>query len=112
LYFHHRRGPYRGGETRIDLKSQSQFYMSGLGYGHPEWAHGFNKGELAFGYDSIVLAQTNTYAPPYLHVQTFVTADMLLPDGRRREGCGVLEHIVLGPYAPWGFHDALDPAPP
>jgi hypothetical protein len=112
LHFRHRRGPYRGGETRIDLKSQRQFYMSGLGYGHPEWAHGCNKGEFAFGYDSIVLAQINTYAPPYLHVQSFVTADMLLPDGRRREGCGVLEQMVLGPYAPWGFHDVLDPAPP
>jgi hypothetical protein len=112
LHFHHRHGPYRGGETCIDLKSHQQFYMSGLGYGHPEWAHGYNKGELAFGYDTIVLAQINTYAPPYLHVQTFVTADMRLPDGRRREGCGVLEQMVLGPYAPWGFHDALDPAPP
>ena len=111
LHFHHRSGPYRGSETRIDLEASWPFYMSGLGHGHPEWSHGYNKGELAFGYDTIPLAQVKTYEPPYLHIQAFVTGVMRLPDGRRCAGRGVLEQMVLGPYLPWGLHDVLDPAP-
>jgi hypothetical protein len=111
LHFHHRSGPYRGSETRIDLEATRPFYMSGLGYDHPEWSHGYNKGELAFGYDTIPLAQIKTYEPPYLHIQAFVTGKMRLPDGRRFAGRGVLEQMVLGPYLPWGLYDVLDPAP-
>ena len=32
------------------------------------------------------------------------------PDGTR-DGAGVLEQLVVGPFAPAGFKDILDPAP-
>src|SRR5258708_350019 len=83
----------------------------GRRYGHPEWSHGYNKGELAFGYDTIPLAQVKTYEPPYLHIQTFVTGVMGLPEGRRFAGRGVLEQMVLGPSLPWGLYDVPDPPP-
>ena len=35
---------------------------------------------------------------------------MTLPDGSTRKGCGILEQLVIGPHAPSGFKDILDPA--
>lgn len=107
LTFRHK----RGGETRIALTTRWSFYMSGLGYGHPEWSHGFDKGPLAIGYDAFRLDEITNCWPPYLHVQAFVTAEMTLPDGGRRRGAGVLEQLVIGPHAPSGFKELLDLAP-
>lgn len=107
LFFEHS----DGGRTRIELKPKWQFYMTGLGYGNPEWSHGVNKGELAVGYEAIKLDEVNTYFPPYLHIQAFVEAEMHLPDGTKRRGSGVLEQLIIGPHEPSGFKDLLDPAP-
>ncbi|WP_339831745.1 hypothetical protein [uncultured Parvibaculum sp.] len=105
--FFTRRG---GGDIRIDLTPKWQFYMLGLGYGHPEWGHGQNKGELAVGFERFKLSDIKSYAPPHLHIQAFVTAEMTLPDGETRSGAGILEQLVVGPHAPSGFKDILDPA--
>lgn len=106
LFLEHR----KGGVTRIDLTPKWNFYMHGLGYGHPEWGHGMHKGELVVGGESYALADIKTFAPPYLHIQAFSTARMTLPDGAVREGCGILEQMIIGPHAPSGFTDILDPA--
>lgn len=98
------------GETRIVMKPQWKFYMSGLGYLNSEWGHGFNKGAFAMAYDAIEQGQVKTYLPPYLHIQAFVQAEMTTPDGKVRHGRGVLEQLFLGPYKPAGFKDILDPA--
>ena len=86
------------------------FYMSGIGYTHPEWGHGQYKGENALGYDSYDLAAVEENSPMFLHVQAFVTARLAGPDGER-VGAGVLEQLVIGPHTPSGFKDTLDPAP-
>jgi len=100
-----------GGETRIELTPQWKFYMSGMGYIHPEWGHGFDKGKLAIGYDRIVLQETHdSKFPLHLHIQQFVTARMILPNGGERSGCGVLEQCMLGPYKPLGLA-GLDDVP-
>jgi hypothetical protein len=44
-------------------------------------------------------------------VQAFVTAKLSGPDGSERVGAGVLEQLIIGPHAPSGFKDILDPAP-
>ena len=98
------------GETTIELEPQWQFYMSGLGYMHPQWGHGHYRGELEVGYDTIDLSTTDETDIQRLHVQAFVKARMSGPLGAR-EGCGILEQLVLGPFAPAGFRDLLDPAP-
>lgn len=100
-----------GGESRLELTPRWSFYMQGLGYGHPEWSHGLNHGGLAVGHDALRLDEVATYAPPFLHVQAFVTADLTLPDGARRHGAGVLEQLILGAHAPSGFTEILDAAP-
>ncbi|RJF87847.1 hypothetical protein D3874_13105 [Oleomonas cavernae] len=106
LFYRHR----GGGETRIDLTPKFHFYMMGLGYGHPEWPHGGNKGPLAIGHEVLKLAEVTGYFPPHLHIQAFVTATMTRPDGSIGQGRGVLEQLIVGPHAPSGFKDILDPA--
>lgn len=106
LFFEHRNGR----RTRIDLKPKWSFYMQGLGYGSADWGHGMNKGELAVGYDAFKTADIKSYLPPHLHIQAFVTAHMTLPDGATRDGCGVLEQLIVGPHVPSGFKEILDPA--
>ena len=49
----------KGGEWRAELTPKFNFYMSGIGYGHPEWGHGRYKGENALGYDSFKTAEVN-----------------------------------------------------
>ncbi|MEE4381405.1 MAG: hypothetical protein V2J02_05365, partial [Pseudomonadales bacterium] len=79
--------------------------MKGLGYGHPEWGQGMWKGELATGSESFDPRQVDLLARENLHVQQVVRAD----DGTR-QGIGVLEQIVVGPYAPAGFTEFFDGA--
>lgn len=98
-----------GRETRIELKVQWRFYMSGLGYFNPDWAHGLNKGPLAVAYERFASASISDFAPPHAHVQSFVTALMRSPDGSVHKGSGVLEQLILGPYAPLGLQQFLDP---
>ena len=89
----------------IKLTPILKFQMKGLGYLHPEWKHGVWKGELAFGHESFDPRQLDSLALENIHVQQVVKAT----DGERT-GVGVLEQLVIGPYAPAGFKDFLDGA--
>jgi hypothetical protein len=68
------------------------------------------KGESAVGYDIYELGKINPMDPRFLHAQAIVKAQLTGPDGTR-DGAGVLEQLVIGPFAPAGFKDILDPAP-
>ena len=57
------------------------------------------------GRESFDPRELNLLAPENLHVQQVVRAR----DGNRT-GIGVLEQIVIGPYAPAGFTEFLDGA--
>lgn len=93
------------GVRTMSLEPILKFQMKGLGYGHPEWRHGSWKGDLAIGHDTFDPNQLDNLAPENIHVQQVVKAS----DGER-EGVGVLEQIVIGPYKPAGFKDFLDGA--
>jgi hypothetical protein len=99
-----------GGEWRAELTARFHFYMSGIGYGHPEWGHGQYKGESALGFDSYETMQVNENDPRFQHIQAFVTARLNGP-GIERVGAGVLEQIAVGVYAPHGLTGIFDPAP-
>lgn len=92
-------------EIRLHLRPRYAFFMSGLGYLHPEWGHGMDKGKLAVGYDTIDTAHADPLSPLYLHVQAVCDAQM-----EERTGIGVLEQLVIGPHAPSGFKNLLDVA--
>ena len=92
-----------GGEYRIELASHRRFYLYGLGYTHPEWGHGVNKGPLAVGYDECAVDEVTAYEPPYVHAQAFATARMTTPEGQVIEGVGAFESFGMGPHARLGF---------
>lgn len=95
-----------GGEVRnIVLEPMLRFQMKGLGYGHPKWRQGAWQGELATGHDAFDPEALNLLSPENLHVQQVVRAR----DGSK-EGIGVVEQAVIGPYAPAGFSSFLDGA--
>ena len=100
-----------GGEWRAELTPMLNFYMSGIGYGHPEWGHGHYKGESALGYDSYKTAEVNENDPRYQHIQAIVTAKLKGPNGLERTGTGVLEQLAVGVYEPHGLKGIFDPAP-
>lgn len=89
----------------IQFEPILKFQMKGIGYGHPEWGHGFWKGELAMGHESFDPAALDMLQVPNFHTQQVVR----VTDGSR-QGVGVLEQVALGPYAPAGFATMTDGA--
>jgi hypothetical protein len=90
----------------ITLTPLYNFYMTGLGYGHPQWGHGMFVGENEVTGESWALSEIDPSIPLHLHVQAVCEATV----GSRR-GIGVLEQLILGPHQPTGFTALLDMAP-
>jgi hypothetical protein len=82
-----------------------RFHMKGIGYTHPEWGHGNWKGELAIGHETFDPATIDLLSPSSFHTQQVCRVN----DGSR-QGIGVLEQVVIGPYAPAGFTGLADGA--
>jgi hypothetical protein len=87
------------------------FFMLGLGYGHPKWAHGLNHGELAIEREDIVLKDVDARQPHHLHIQALCDVTCRSAGGQMHHGRGVLEQLAMGPHAPSGFKATLDFAP-
>jgi len=87
------------------------FFMLGLGYGHPKWAHGLNHGGSVVEREDIVLGEVNLRLPHHLHVQALCDVSFEDEQGRAHQGRGVLEQLALGPHHPSGFASAKDFAP-
>jgi hypothetical protein len=85
------------------------FLMRGIGYGHPEWAHGSWKGELVTQRE-VLDPEADPMLPHNLHIQSIAKARHEGPDGLAADGIGIVEQLVIGPHAPSGFVDTLDPA--
>ena len=98
-------------DARISLTPGQNFYMKGIGYGHPEWSHGLYHGELATGFESHDLAGMNPADPTHFHIQAICQATLTGADGRTVHGKGILEQLIIGPYAPCGFRELMDLAP-
>ena len=99
------------GETKVDFAVGRTFMMLGLGYGHPQWAHGRSHGEeLTVEREDFVPAELDPMQPHHLHIQASVGVTMTLPDGTVKKGKGVLEQLAIGAHAPSGFTGRLDPA--
>jgi hypothetical protein len=94
------------GDAVVHLQPILDFQMCGIGYLHPAWGHGLWKGEEAVGVEAWKVDDIDPMAPQNIHVQQLCRATM-----GDRVGIGVLEQLVVGPHAPAGFADLLDPAP-
>lgn len=88
---------------------EEKFYMSGLGYLHPEWGHGMGHGALEVGYDTVTLEPEPPTDMTTLHIQALSDAVLTL-DGQRHQGVGVTEQMFIGPHESSGLTGLLDPA--
>ena len=95
---------------RMPDRRRIYFFMLGLGYGHPKWAHGLNHGGLAVEREDIVLNDVDVHLPHHLHIQALCDVTCREADGRVHQGRGVLEQLAMGPHAPSGFK-TMDFAP-
>ena len=91
-----------GGAFEATFTPLYNFYMLGLGYGHPKWAHGLNHGEEAVEREDIVLKDVDVRLPHHLHIQALCDVSCRDDEGRVHQGRGVLEQLVVGPHAPSG----------
>ncbi len=85
------------------------FYMSGLGYMHPDWGHGRDHGDLEVGYDTIETQAVSGQDQLYVHIQALSKATLVL-GGETHIGAGTVEQLFIGPHSPSGFSSILDPA--
>jgi hypothetical protein len=95
-----------GAEHRVELVPIYNFYMHGIGYGHPKWGHGMYVGPDASAYESFKLADVDQTNPLYQHIQAVCRAKL-----GSREGMGILEMMIIGPHEPSGFKQLLDMHP-
>lgn len=95
-----------GQEITITVEPLLAFQMKGIGYSHPQWGHGFWKGEEAIAGESWRLDEIDPLEYSHIHVHQLVRARM-----GEREGVGTLETICFGRHAPSGFRSFFDGAP-
>lgn len=94
----------RGAPDRIvTLEPIVTFQMLGIGYLHPEWGHGYWKGDLAVGGERWRVADLDPVAGQHVHVQQLCRATL---DGTT-SGAGILEILAIGPH-PSGLTGIFD----
>lgn len=90
------------------MGARGHFYMSGLGYTHPEWGHGHDHGNYEEGHDSIDLNAVADNDPALMHIQALAEA-VLDVGGKRQVGRGVIEQLFIGQHAASGLTGLFDP---
>jgi hypothetical protein len=97
----------REGETMtITMEPLIRFQMLALGYQHPEWGHGFWKGEEVMAGEEWKLDDLDLLDYKHIHNHQVCRArcgDLV--------GIGTLETIAFGRHDPSGFKSILDGAP-
>ena len=94
------------GESRVELETLYNFYMQGIGYGHPKWGHGMYVGANESTYESFKVADVNQADQLHQHIQAVCRAKC-----GSRTGMGILEMLIFGPHDKSGFKDMLDVHP-
>jgi hypothetical protein len=92
----------------ISFTPLHRFLMRGVGYFHPDWQHGTNKGALAVEREDIDLAAIDVSAALNFHNQAISRLTLRRADGREESGIGVLESLVQGPCVEYGFTGDTD----
>jgi hypothetical protein len=96
------------GPVTVDLQIERTFFMNGIGYTHPTRGHGMYQGEDSLAFETLNVGPSTEAEIGNNHVQALAAATLTLPDGRKVEGRGVLEQLIIGPHAPTGFKDIFD----
>lgn len=80
------------------------FQMAGLGYTHPQWGHGCDKGAFTIDDETWKLADLDLSEPHLFHVQQVCKVTL----NGKQTGYGILEHAAFGPDAPSRFRGRVD----
>jgi hypothetical protein len=96
----------QGGQTRIELETLYNFYMHGIGYGHPKWGHGLYVGPDVSTYESFKVGEVDQTQPLNQHIQAVCRAR-----SGSREGMGILEMLIIGAHEKSGLKTLLDMHP-
>jgi hypothetical protein len=88
----------------VDYEPLVTFQMAGLGYGHPDWGHGCYKGGYAIGEETWSVDALDFTQPQFFHVQQVCKTVL----NGKQKGCGIFEHVALGPHAPSRFKELYD----
>jgi hypothetical protein len=94
--------------STVRLDPLYEFHMSGIGYGHPEWAHGTWRGESAIGGQRLSLPVDSPTRPDLIHIQAVCSATFIGADGTTDTGIGILEQLCIGAH-PTGLTGTFDP---
>lgn len=99
---------WEGRVHTVTLLPRSEFQMSGLGYGHPDFGHGMWKGESAVTSERIAVPVSTPCSRQHVHVQSLCDATYRAPDGATERGIGILEQLAIGDH-PTGLIGILEP---
>ena len=94
------------GRAELKFTPFKTFYMTGLGYGHPQWGHGKDQGDDAFAYDVMEAEACTPFDPLCLHIQALAKTELTI-DGETHSGIGVVEQFFVGRHDRTGMLDGL-----
>ena len=95
-----------GGQARIELDTLYNFYMHGIGYGHPRWGHGMYVGTDVSTYESFKVAEMDKTRPLNQHIQA-----VCRERSGSSEGMGILDMLTIGAQEKSGLKTLLDMHP-
>jgi hypothetical protein len=96
-----------GARHTVRLSPRYEFPMRGIGYGHPEFAHGTWRGEAVTSGERIDLPVATPLSRDHVHVQAVCDATLTMADGSHEHGIGILEQLCIGDH-PSGLRGVLD----
>ena len=94
---------FGGRSLRISFEPQTHFQMRGIGYVGSAWPHGSYKGELAVEREDFRPDEADPLSIVNFHIQAPSAVTLHESGQPAQHGFGVLEQLVLGAYAPYGF---------
>jgi len=105
-----------GRRMMVECTPLFPFFMSGIGYGHPEWGHGSNHGTaLSVQLDKFKTEMVDRNHPLFWHVQevSAVKVSIFSKEGKETpvancRGIGAVEQLVVGAHFPSEFTGIYD----
>jgi hypothetical protein len=89
-----------GEQLKLRFTPRAHLEMQGLGYRHPEWAHGLPHGEFRLAREVLDLAAPDPALLHRWHRQLLCEVEV---EGSPEPARGLLEHLIIGRYHPLGL---------
>ena len=97
-----------GGQLKLEMVPEWNFYMRGVGYGHASWGHSAYQGVHATHYERFKVDEIDEAQLDTNHIQAACRAVLTTPDGRQHTGRAMLEQLILGESEPYGLRELFD----